>query len=330
MRSRPLRVAVWLVTTLLVVCALLGIAESALRILVPYRQMPPPEPYRLRWIKDKHLGHRAQPGFRARYVDRSRCCGERKVGISTDERGHRITVGGGGEGRFAVFFGCSFTFGWRLDDRETIPSVFASLRPEYRAYNLAFSDYGTSQLLALLEHKPLRGWIREDRGVFVYVYADPHPPRNSGAIGAFTQRRMDSPCYMIEDGQLVSKGSFRQARPVWSWLARRLCDSRLWMRFNARLPDSHERELRLTGELIVASKRRFEALFPGSRFVVAFYPGSPDAAIIRQWVSQRGVETVDLSRLFKVQDPRAFLDDDDRHPSPEAARRFARALAEKL
>lgn len=318
-------VATAVVSVIAVLCA----AELALALLQPVRRMPVLKDG-LRWVPDKDLGHRAKGGHKGVYRDRPRCCGERRLTISTDERGHRVTVGGPGQGRFAAFFGCSFVFGWRLDDSETIPSVFASKRPEYRVYNFAFHDYGTNQLYSFVRSKPLRRWIAEDKGVFIYVYAEPHLPRTTGEIVTFTPKRPNSPYYALEDGQLVHRGTFGSARPIRSWVARRLVTSQLWWRVRPWIKLSQETGIRLTSELIVASKRRFESLYPGSRFVVVFYPGSSYTARIREWVEQRGVETIDLSRLFNAYAPHNCLDDDDLHPTPRVAGLFAERLAREI
>lgn len=313
-------------TAVLGIAVLVCAAESVLALVQPVRRLPLLNDG-LRWLPDKDLGHRAAPGHKGVYRDRSRCCGERRVRISTDADGHRLTVGGPGEGRFAAFFGCSFVFGWRLDDAQTIPSVFASKRPEYHVYNFAFHDYGTNQLYSFVRSKPLRRWISEDQGVFIYVYAGPHLPRTTGEVSTFTPKRPNSPYYALEDGQLVHRGTFGTARPIRSWVARRLVSSQLWWRVRPWIKLSQEAGIRLTSELIVASKRRFEALYPGSRFVVVFYPGSSYTARIREWVEQRGVETIDLSRLFNAYAPENCLDADDQHPTPKVARIFAERLA---
>lgn len=52
-----------------------------------------------------------------------------------------------------LFFGCSFIFGYGLNDNETLPYfVGEKTNHKYKIYNFAYSGYGAHQMLSAIEH----------------------------------------------------------------------------------------------------------------------------------------------------------------------------------
>ena len=72
------------------------------------------------------------------------------------------------------FFGGSETFGWGLDDKETLPYLIQSYLPEWEINNYAISGWGVQQMLAMINKEPN---IVADINILVTYSA--HVPRAS-------------------------------------------------------------------------------------------------------------------------------------------------------
>ncbi|MFN9291648.1 MAG: hypothetical protein ACK6EB_26525, partial [Planctomyces sp.] len=137
---------------------------------------------------------------------------------STDQNGRRTTIVPGTRGPVssAVFFGCSFLFGEGSEDRQTIPSVFCELAPEFVAVNYGVPGWGTQQMLSLLE----AGRVRRETvlpvklGVYLYL-PEVHEARVIGDMDFVNESSIHFPCYTLDPARGVRrKGSFRTARPL--------------------------------------------------------------------------------------------------------------------
>ena len=254
----------------------------------------------------------------------------------TDEHGRRITPQGSqSPERFAVFVGCSFTFGEGVAEDETLPAQYAEIAKDSRVYNYGFSGYGPQQLLAKLESGQLSDEISEAEGTLVYVFMSDHVRRAIGSMRVFSTWARHFPCYtMDEEGSLVLRGSFLTAKPRITNLYDLLKHDRLLPYLNVDLPlRVNEDHRRLTSSIVVNAKQVFAAQFPGSRFVVLLYPDGSgtrsESAAMADLLTRAQVEVIDLSRLFDLSDPEYYLAHDG-HPNARAHAEVAKHLADRL
>ena len=78
-------------------------------------------------------------------------------------------------------FGCSFTYGWRLNDKETYPWILQEYLPNYEVVNFGVVGYGTLQ--ALIQFKEA---IKKKKPYLAIIaYASLHDERNT-----FLRKRM--------------------------------------------------------------------------------------------------------------------------------------------
>jgi hypothetical protein len=115
-----------------------------------------------------------------------------------------------------VFFGDSFTFGFGLNDAETLPQVFADLLGrKQRVLNLAFGGYGPQQFLAELQTGRFDGVIGAQPRLFIFMTAARHAER--AACKAYW---LWGPRYALENGQVALKGACYEGLSLWvrEWL----------------------------------------------------------------------------------------------------------------
>ncbi len=256
------------------------------------------------------------------------------VTYSTDERGRRTTTGDDLERRrrFAVFFGCSFTFGEGVEDQDTLPSQFASAAPEYRAYNYGEPGYGPQHMLMRLQRDELRNEIHEHDGIAVYTFIDDHVRRAIGGMRAFIGWARAYPCYDYVDEVLTYRGNFDEARPILTRLYVHLSRSSILECINADLPLwISEKDLQLTSDIIVESERLFKNRFQESEFLVVLYPVASRSygPQVMAYLKEKGIRVMDYENLLTGTDPTMFQFTDG-HPNARSYNVVSKTLASDL
>ncbi len=106
-------------------------------------------------------------------------------------------------GRPIVFFGDSFTFGFGLNDADTMPQAFADLlQRKQRVLNLGNGGYGPQQFLRTLETGFRDGVIGPDPKLFIYTALPTHAER----AACKSPWALNAPRYALENGALAFKG----------------------------------------------------------------------------------------------------------------------------
>lgn len=106
-------------------------------------------------------------------------------------------------GRPIVFFGDSFTFGFGLNDPDTMPQAFADLlQRKQRVLNLANGGYSPQQFLRTLETGFRDGVIGPDPNLFIIMTGALHVERTA----CKAPWGVNAPRYTLENGALVFKG----------------------------------------------------------------------------------------------------------------------------
>jgi hypothetical protein len=112
-----------------------------------------------------------------------------------------------------VFFGDSLTFGSGLNDPDTLPQQFADLLDQkIRVLNFAFSGYGPSQFLRILQDDSLASVIGPKQRFFVFLTAAWQAERTA-CKSDWTRL---APRFVLERDQPVLKGTCRDGQ--WPWL----------------------------------------------------------------------------------------------------------------
>ena len=245
------------------------------------------------------------------------------VRYGTDEFGRRRTTDPGGvkPSRFAIFFGCSFLFGEGSNDDQTIPSQFAAVAQEYRAYNYGVPGYGTQHMLALLESGRIPGQVTEKAGRGFYLYLeDVHEARVVGEMNIVNSFGADFPYYQLEGtSKVVREGQFSTGRSTKNSFYQLLGGSQAVRYLGLNFPKRTETHYQLTAAIIGNARDEFLRQFPGSEFSVVMYPAMQQHRKILPYLNELRVQVIDLAELFDPTSPE-FSFHGDGHPTPTANR----------
>ncbi len=115
-------------------------------------------------------------------------------------------------GPTVVFFGCSFTFGIGLNDADTMPQAFAdSVDRKVRVLNLGFGGYGPQHFLSELQSGIFDSVIGSQARLFVFSTSVGHAEWSACKPHWVSH----GPRYMIENDQLILKGSCYEGFNLW-------------------------------------------------------------------------------------------------------------------
>jgi hypothetical protein len=218
------------------------------------------------------------------------------VVYTTDARGRRVSpVEDEGREKFALFFGCSFTFGTGLEDADTIPSRFGYYAPEYRPYNYGIGASGPGHMWVKLKDPAFSHEIAEPSGAAFYVYLSFHKRRVAGTSPLLRFSAGGAPYFARgEKGEPEYLGTFASAAPFrLAWLLR-LDRLQSWFRPKNELlfrpvdPD-------LFCGIVDEARRAFLARYPSSAFTVIVHPDArPKDPIVGECLRPRGLSYLDL------------------------------------
>lgn len=316
-------------------CAAVLTVDLALRALdpgLPYR-LEHPQPYD---DYEGPLGRQGLPSSRTHSVATAVADGRIvfDVHYTLDENGLRVTGGPGGAGT-VLFFGCSFTYGFGVNDDETYPSAFyRALHGRHRVVNAAFHGYGPHQMLRAIETRTFDAAISRPVLHAFYLMLDDHLNR---AAGLYRWNR-HSPRYGIGPDGALRHAGLHSDDPVMR-LAHGLenlhgLPERLGRLLQERWIPPVER-IRLTVAILARSSRLLEERY-GAELTVILWDTAPALDEVERLLGAQGVRTLRVSALVPAIGPVAgdYLPPQDRirpgveeHPNPGFHRALGTALA---
>ncbi|MCX5796119.1 MAG: hypothetical protein NTY77_11540 [Elusimicrobia bacterium] len=328
-------------------------AESPYHIILP----PPPSVMRMdqarAWSVDAgqiedirippDIGERIGPGllwlphrsFRFIRKTRSgRVIWDLSCGI--DEFNRRDTPGERSKARterFLLLLGDSFIFGEGVGQDETLAADLGRQLPWARVYNYGIGGLYPGELLERLRLVQGPPEIREPKGTALYFFADSHLLRNMGSLTSVGGWGYSRPYYHEDaSGRIAAEQYIKDARPVWTVLAKLFVRSNVARFFNVDYPTRpREGDLRFMAKLV--EQLRAETVRLGAeRFYVVFYPNNSYlGGLLLPYLEKASIPVLDLSGWDLLQLTRgpAFIPGEG-HPTAESHRLVADALARLL
>jgi hypothetical protein len=295
------------------------------------------------WVSHEILGYTATRGVAQTEAQTYR--GEKlyDVTYTMNANGLRITppstrISTDGK-RCVLFFGDSFTFGWGLNDQDTMPyRVGVKSVSKYAVYNLAFLTHGPQQMLAALEHDLVEKAVDCNAREIKYVIYQTTPDHVRRAAGL--RDRVDlhhGPQYTLEsNGQVSYQGQFGSNPSAREKLERALSKSSLYRKLaggNAIYSRSYRPEdVTLFLAIVDSARARVKSTYPDSEFHVLFWgndvldEGGTLAKEMLKGLGDKGLTVHRVNDILPGSDQfkaEYFLGGFDLHPNPGANERIA-------
>jgi hypothetical protein len=235
--------------------------------------------------------------------------------------------------KHALFFGCSIAYGYGLNDNNTFPYYFQE-GSEYNSYNLAFTGYGTNQMLARFEYEDISEHVVEEDGIAVYVFFWDHIERAIGSMDRYVKWVSNAPYYEYQDDKLVRNRSFKEGRSFVSGLYERLYQSSIVQYFEVGFPlGLNETHFDLVSEMILESKKKYKEQFGSDKFYVAVYPSftEVDQEKYEKFLSSltdKKIDYIDLTTDFEYK-PEHTLGGDP-HPNANTNKVLSERLLKEI
>lgn len=274
---------------------------------------------------DPAVGYRPKKGG-ARIAARKECGGERVYDVvySTLPSGWRATPQHPEADEAVLLFGCSFTWGEGLNDRDTIAWQLADrLGDKVQVFNFGFPGYGSHHMLAHLEN----GLLADIAGRYktikaFYITIRGHELRSMG----YSQWDASGPWYGFEKGRLTRKGVFADdVSPLRPYADALFGKSSLYRKYLRTKFIPRSLRFRQHAGIIAEAAGRLEACCHAPLTAVLW----PRAAFAKE-LEAEGVPVLDLAPLFPGYENDAAqyaLHECDGHPNARAASIAADALA---
>jgi hypothetical protein len=242
---------------------------------------------------------------------------------------------GGGEqspGRPEIWiFGCSYTYGWSVNDGETFPWLTQQALPSFRVRNFGVPGYGDLQGLQRFREELTQG---VNPKMVVLVYAAFHDERNAGLrrwqkslirprngnIGPQAQSRAT----LDSDGNLkVSEHpeEFWELPGMRTWSIPHSIEKR-WSKIEANAVPTEKISQQIIRNLARETKKA------GAVFLLAGIGHDPKTESMLRWWEREGGKTADISVNMNENGMRN--DPHDCHPSPQAHRTYADQLIQAV
>jgi hypothetical protein len=236
-----------------------------------------------RWsAPDSFVGYLPLPNRTSRW--RKSAGGEQifDVKVSTGPYGWRVAPPAPSAPRSLLFFGCSFTFGYGLNDEESYPyRVAVKAGGRFAVHNFGQNGWGPNQMLSLLEHNLAEEVVRQPPELAVFLTIPDHLARVEG----LDPHSGGYPRYVLNArGQAAAAGTFAGTLNP---LNRTLKDWNMgWIRTLGVFswhPLAANTD-RLYFAIILAARDQIQRRFPGCRFEVVLW--GPDPWVADGWYSR--------------------------------------------
>jgi hypothetical protein len=167
-------------------------------------------------VADENLGFRTPHNKKVRTILRTDSEIIFDAAYSFDQYGRRTSPVASPKSRkkFLLLSGCSFTFGYGLNDNQTLNYFLGKEFPDYFPYNYGIGASGPHTSLALLEEDRFKSQIPQAKGVMIYIsLGKDHMDRATGRLPSLYWQQ-GAPYYEQDGDELIRKGSFASGRPL--------------------------------------------------------------------------------------------------------------------
>ncbi len=215
--------------------------------------------------------------------------------------------------KYAMFLGCSYTYGDGVSNNETMPYYFQHESAKYKAYNLGYLAYSPLHALARLQHGSVEKGIVEKNGFAVFTYINDHIDRVIPATRWIELTKGKFP--YLNQSNMQTEGLFVDRRRVYSNLVLNAQTSGIKQLFKLGYPKYHsEKHYQLVIDILKQTKLEYVKRFKNNNFFVAIFPGNPMPPEMMEMLKKSKIAYFDYSKLTTADDK--MLPFDNAHPAP--------------
>lgn len=275
------------------------------------------------------LGVRAKPNWSIKWVPLKDNVRYDTVTISIDSLGRRTTPLPDSlpRSRYALFLGCSYTYGDGVSDTQTLPYYFQALAPDYRAYNYGYMAYSPLHMLARLQQGTLESEIPQKDGFAVYTLINDQLDRVIPATRWIELTQGKFP--YLDEKTMQTAGVFADKRRVYTQAVLRFQGTGLQQIMKWGYPRMHTTEhYQLLVDIIKKSEEEYKQRFGNDHFYVVIFPGNPISAETKRMFDEKDITYFDYSGLMSITEN--MLPFDNAHPAPQVYEKVAHRLNQDL
>lgn len=277
------------------------------------------------FFEDAVLGIKAKPGWHFKWVPVKDNIRYDPIEITIDSLSRRVTPSSkeATHHNYAMFFGCSYTYGDGVSDDQTLPYYFQSISKDYQSYNYGYLAYSPLHMLARLQNQDISKQMKQKDGFAVYTLINDHLDRVIPATRWIELTKGKFPYF--DDESLKTNGTFESKRRIYTFLVTRLQTSGIKQLLRWSYPKFYtQQHYQRIVNIIKQSRLAYQKQFGNDRFYVLIFPGNPLPDELRKLLQAERIKTLDYVKLIDL--PKHMLPFDNAHPKASAYQ----AVAEKL
>lgn len=280
-------------------------------------------------MEDDILGVKAKPNLSFKWAPVHKGIAYDSIHISTDQFSRRITPRADSlpRPRYAMFLGCSYTYGDGVSDNETLPYYFQKEAIDYQSYNYGFLGYSPLHALARLQKSNLKEQMPQQNGFGVFTLINDHL---DGVIPAsrwieITKGRFP----YLNESTMQTDGTFDQRRRLYTTFVTNFQSTGLKEMLRWGYPRFHTPEHEeLLAKIIVKARDEYVSRFQNQNFYVIIFPGNPASETIIRLFKEKGIQYFDYSKLIDLKTN--MLGFDNAHPKAVVYQAVAHKLVADL
>ena len=266
-------------------------------------------------VLDDTLGYKAKPNWHLQWQPAKEY---KSLSFSTDTLGRRIIPLNNSlkfvKDKYALFLGCSYTYGDGVSDEETMPYFFEEKAQHHLAQNYGFMGYSPLQSLALFQHRNLREEIKQQNGFAVYTYINDQIDRVIPASRWIELMKGRFPNLIHEamqtDGIFLKKHRFFYDFVHWA------SNTNTAQYFRIGYPKIHnDSHYQLVVDVLKKTKEEYKSQFKNDKFYIIIFPGSHLKPSMKKMFDESGIKYFDYSKLLDL--GKNYLPYDSAHPKGE-------------
>jgi hypothetical protein len=230
--------------------------------------------------------------------------------------------------KFLLIAGCSFIFGYGLNDHETLNHAINQSSSPYYAYNYAMSSSSLNHLLARIKlENSFSNQVEFSSGELMYFFISDHVARTVGAWPNLWMK--DTPYFSpTEKSGLKINGTVQQGQSLFTRFIISLTQFMPSSFFSGKIiPKLNDGHYAYFCSLIREVDREWKSSHPSGRFIFALHPFDQTDSRITNCLKQNNIEFISFELEKAIE---YYKIPQDNHPNAQLNKLLAGQLLDYL